>query len=76
MNLNRHSEIAERAYHIWEREGRPQGKALDHWLEAEAELAVEPVSQTAPPEPGIQTSKSRARRPSPLKPRRAGRTEA
>lgn len=32
------SVISERAYSIWEREGRPAGKALDHWLQAEAEL--------------------------------------
>ena len=28
--------IRVRAYHIWEREGRPQGRALNHWLEAQA----------------------------------------
>ena len=32
------SSISERAYSIWEREGRPAGKELDHWLQAEAEL--------------------------------------
>jgi DUF2934 family protein len=32
-------DIAARAYLIWEREGCPEGKALDHWFEAEAELA-------------------------------------
>jgi hypothetical protein len=25
----------EAAYFLWESEGRPQGKALDHWLRAE-----------------------------------------
>jgi hypothetical protein len=29
--------IQERAYAIWEEEDRPDGKALDHWLRAEAE---------------------------------------
>jgi len=24
------------AYRIWEEEGRPDGRALDHWLKAEA----------------------------------------
>jgi len=24
------------AYRIWEEEGRPEGRALDHWLKAEA----------------------------------------
>lgn len=30
--------IHERAYSIWEQEGRPNGKHLDHWLRAEAEI--------------------------------------
>ena len=33
--------IRERAYEIWEREGRPEGKALDHWAQAIAEIGVE-----------------------------------
>lgn len=33
--------IRERAYQIWERAGRPEGKSMQHWLEAEAEIAVE-----------------------------------
>jgi hypothetical protein len=28
----------ERAYAIWEAEGRPHGCDLDHWLKAEAEI--------------------------------------
>ena len=35
------TEIAARAYTIWEREGRPGGRALQHWLKAEAELLRE-----------------------------------
>jgi hypothetical protein len=30
--------IRERAYAIWEDEGRPEGRHLDHWLRAEAEI--------------------------------------
>lgn len=33
--------IRERSYTIWERQGRPEGKALEHWLEAKAELEAE-----------------------------------
>ncbi len=33
--------IRERAYHIWEREGRPDGRALNNWLEAQTEVGVE-----------------------------------
>ena len=28
-----------RAYHIWEREGCPEGRQLEHWMRAERELA-------------------------------------
>jgi DUF2934 family protein len=33
-------EIAVCAYYIWEREGKPDGRALDHWLEAELQLTA------------------------------------
>ena len=33
--------IQERAYEIWQRAGRPEGEAVDHWVQAEAEIAAE-----------------------------------
>ncbi|MGE5271694.1 MAG: DUF2934 domain-containing protein [Thiohalocapsa sp.] len=33
--------IRERAYEIWEREGRPEGKSVEHWMQAEAEVSAE-----------------------------------
>jgi hypothetical protein len=33
-------EVRERAYRIWETEGRPHGRDLDHWLQAEREVSV------------------------------------
>jgi Protein of unknown function (DUF2934) len=30
--------IKERAFAIWEEEGRPEGKSVAHWLRAEAEI--------------------------------------
>lgn len=36
--LPSHGEIAVYAYLIWEREGRPAGRAEQHWLEAEHQL--------------------------------------
>jgi hypothetical protein len=33
--------IRERAYDIWEREGRPAGRDFDHWVQAQVELAAE-----------------------------------
>lgn len=34
-----HDEIAAKAYQIWEGSGRPSGSDLEHWLQAEKELA-------------------------------------
>jgi len=31
-------EIRRHAYEIWEREGRPEGRAEEHWRQAEADL--------------------------------------
>jgi hypothetical protein len=33
--------VRERAYAIWEREGRPEGGAERHWAQAEEELRAE-----------------------------------
>ncbi|HEY5811278.1 MAG TPA: DUF2934 domain-containing protein [Terrimicrobiaceae bacterium] len=33
-------EVAVCAYFIWEQEGKPIGRALDHWLQAELQLAA------------------------------------
>jgi DUF2934 family protein len=32
--------IRERSYQIWEQEGRPAGRHLEHWLRAEQELVA------------------------------------
>lgn len=33
-----HETIAVRAYELWEKNGRPDNQALDHWLHAEHDL--------------------------------------
>jgi hypothetical protein len=35
--LDEDQAIRERAYFLWENEGRPDGRALDHWQRATAE---------------------------------------
>ncbi|WP_205518772.1 DUF2934 domain-containing protein [Pseudotabrizicola algicola] len=40
--------IRERAYALWEADGRPEGKAMQHWERAQAEAAVEQASQVRP----------------------------
>lgn len=44
-------QIADRSYFIWEKEGRPEGKALEHWLRAQEELAAEAASGTKSAKP-------------------------
>ena len=36
-------QIARCAYEIWESEGRPEGRAAQHWFEAEARLRLIPM---------------------------------
>jgi DUF2934 family protein len=78
MMADREVEIAERAYRIWEGEGRPVGRDLDHWLRAESELHAEcekPVAQvqSKPERPDIvMTAPVKPQRPAA---RRARRTQ-
>ena len=43
MSDERERNIRERAYAIWEKEGRPDGKSVDYWLQAEAEIGTEKI---------------------------------
>lgn len=40
-----HDEIAACARRIYEKEGRPQGRDMEHWLQAEAQLVAERKAQ-------------------------------
>ncbi len=59
-----HAEIAACAQLIYEREGRPEGKAEMHWLQAEAQLIAERKSQA-----GLSTAKGAPAMAAPEKPR-------
>ena len=39
MTADPQQAIRERAYALWEQDGRPDGKALEYWLRAEAEMS-------------------------------------
>lgn len=41
MDWKLEARIRERAYQIWEREGRPEGRDFDHWTRAVAEVSAE-----------------------------------
>ena len=47
MDETRGQTVRERAYAIWEREGRPEGRAEQHWRMAEQELGVRPLDEEA-----------------------------
>ncbi|MGD0188958.1 MAG: DUF2934 domain-containing protein [Roseiarcus sp.] len=60
MTPDRHAQIAKRAYAMWELEGWPTGRDLEHWLRAEAELGTTQSAQTgseAPPKRRRPTTK-------------------
>lgn len=44
MSDDLNAKVRERAYAIWERENRPEGKHLDHWLSAQSEIEAEQSS--------------------------------
>ncbi|MBF0373139.1 MAG: DUF2934 domain-containing protein [Alphaproteobacteria bacterium] len=55
--------IRQRAYELWEQEGRPEGRALQHWDQAAREVLGEttdrregePVTRPSPPHRGEST---------------------
>jgi hypothetical protein len=48
MHVEHHQDrIRERAYAIWEAEGRPLGRDFDHWERAMRELLPEPAIASA-----------------------------
>jgi hypothetical protein len=65
--------IRERAYQIWEREGRPHGREYDHWVQARVELMAEATVverprktaqvSTAAPKPALAKAAGRQLRP-------------
>ena len=56
--------ISARAYALWEEEGRPDGRALAHWLAAERELQTYTSEEAAQPTISRSATKraSRARK--------------
>jgi hypothetical protein len=45
-------EIAALAHAIWEEEGRPEGREVDHWLSAERQLRQRRAGNTPPTDAG------------------------
>src|ERR671928_460646 len=49
--------IRQRAHEIWQAEGQPDGRALEHWCRAEAEIARRQPAETRPRDPSGRTHK-------------------
>lgn len=62
MESSREERIRQRAYEIWERDGRPHGRDAEHWQQAAAEIDAE----TAPA--GAEAASEQQARPSPNPP--------
>lgn len=60
--MEREEEIGLIAYQIWEKEGRPHGRDLEHWLKAEAIWLEHHAQETSSgqPEP-VQPAEPRRR---------------
>ena len=54
--------IRERAYWLWEEEGRPDGRELDHWYRASSEIAGRAVAITARAEAASAPQKAKPRK--------------
>ena len=51
--------IEECAYSLWASEGRPEGRALDYWLQAEQEIVNQSMAGEEDPLAGIDQETAR-----------------
>lgn len=65
MREDRTRRIQERAYALWEREGRPPGREAQHWSQAEREVAAEDEALAAGSIDPL--AKPRPRKPKPVR---------
>jgi Protein of unknown function (DUF2934) len=56
------AKIRQRAYELWEDEGRPEGRDRIHWLRAEAEFR-ETLCASRPANPGAKPKASKSSKP-------------
>jgi hypothetical protein len=62
MNNENERRIRERAYDIWQREGRPHGRDAEHWQKAAAEIEAESRLRSEPETVGAGSAPLRSRR--------------
>ncbi len=64
MTNDLEARIRERAYHLWQQEGRVGGRELDHWSRAERELrSMHQTMQGAAEKPAAASKKRAASAP-------------
>ena len=56
MTTDRDEKLAARAYAIWEREGRPEGRHDEHWAQAAREIDVELAKLGQTEKPRVTTA--------------------
>src|SRR5215469_16851123 len=64
LTATNEQKVRERAYFIWEREGRPQGKELEHWQAAISELGLETNGANRTATKGVAATSERKPAPS------------
>ncbi len=60
--MDRDALIRQRAYQLWEKSGRPDGKAEEHWEEARRQIDAEQASSKPGKEAGSGSRRSRTRK--------------
>lgn len=67
--------IRARAHQIWQEEGRPEGRELAHWRQAEAELAASAPEKGGAPKPRRSRAPANANRETSEQPAKPARTQ-
>ena len=60
MPTERNHLIRERAYGLWEADGRPEGEDMDHWLRAERDLEIGEVKPSRQAKGAVKSTSTRA----------------
>lgn len=63
MEPEQRRSVEERAYALWEADGRPEGRALDYWLQAEREIVNQSSGGEEDPLAGIDQQSPGGRPP-------------
>lgn len=74
--MEREEQIRQLAYSMWEKEGYPEGRAMEHWLKAETILQSERSETILQSEPSQGSEKPSKKTVKPAKQKTVGRTRS